>query len=221
MALVTLLELRTRVRERADMVYSQFVSDAELNRYINESAQELYDLLVQANVDYYSTLESFTIAPSANTHTLPDDFYKIRTLDIDLGGRFCPVWPYNVQERGYWQDAVISRIAAPVLYRVVGGTLELVPSLSAAGSYRLTYVPLLEPMVDDTDEFNGFNGFETYIIVDAAIKAKDKEESSVTVLTKQKDELMKRIEAMANVVDYGANSSIANVRDGLGYNDIY
>ena len=44
----TRLELRDEVRQRADMVYSDFVSDSEINRYINESISELYDMLIAA-----------------------------------------------------------------------------------------------------------------------------------------------------------------------------
>ncbi len=65
MALVQLKDLRTRTRQRADMVYSQFVSDAELNNYLNDALKELYDLLIQANVDYYQETLNFTIAAAS------------------------------------------------------------------------------------------------------------------------------------------------------------
>ena len=44
----TRLELRTEVRQRADMVNSDFVTDNEINRYLNESISELYDMLISA-----------------------------------------------------------------------------------------------------------------------------------------------------------------------------
>lgn len=212
MAIVTLSELRQQVRERSDMVYSQFVSDAEITRYLNQSLAKLWDLLVQANVDYYNTTETFSISSGTNTHTLPADFYKIRGLDSDLGGRWLPVWPYNFAERGYWQDAVISRICSSVSYRVTNNTLEFLPDTQASGNYRLIYVPLFTPLSDDDDTFDGHNGYEVYAIIDAAIKCRDKEESSITVLKDSKDEEKKRILAMSEVRDYGATQQVANIR---------
>ena len=44
---MTLTQLIAAVRQRADFVNSQFVTDAELTSYINQSYFELYDLLIQ------------------------------------------------------------------------------------------------------------------------------------------------------------------------------
>lgn len=58
----TLLELRTAARERADQVNSAFISDSELNRYINTAAKELYDILITAfDNDYSVQKKSLTI----------------------------------------------------------------------------------------------------------------------------------------------------------------
>ena len=54
--LVSLTELRTLTRQRADMENSQFVTDTELTRYLNNSWGELYNLIVENfNEDYYTT----------------------------------------------------------------------------------------------------------------------------------------------------------------------
>lgn len=52
---MTLAELRTEVRRRSDMENSQFVKDAELTTYINQSYVELYDLLIARFEDYFVT----------------------------------------------------------------------------------------------------------------------------------------------------------------------
>lgn len=51
---VTLLEMKTEARERADQVNSAFVSDPELTNYINSAARELYDLFIQAYENDYN-----------------------------------------------------------------------------------------------------------------------------------------------------------------------
>ena len=50
---MTLAELREASRQRADQENSQFISDSELNSYINQSYFELYDILVQSYGDDY------------------------------------------------------------------------------------------------------------------------------------------------------------------------
>lgn len=194
------------------MVYSQFVSDAELNEYINSSAQELYDLLVECNVDYNVTTQAFTLSSGNSTYTLPVDFYKLRSLDFNQSGAYVPIWPYQHLERGQWQDAAISRLSATVQYRIYGGIVEFLPEDQAAGDFRLRYVPLMTELNDDADTFNGYNGFEEYIVIDAAIKCKDKEESSVSVLQDQKTKMTKRIQALAPVRDYGSGDRVQDVR---------
>lgn len=212
MPTVTLTTLRSAARERADQLNSSFISDTELTRYINASAQELYDLLVESNKDYAVTLLSFTIAGSASSTTLPSDFYKLRGLDLSLNGSWCPVWPYDQMERGRFQDLALNRSTSSVYYHLYNNTLEFLPSSYAPGSYRLRYVPFMTVMVNDSDTFNGYNGFEEYIIVDAAIKMRDKEESSTTTLKEQKERLLTRIQAMVNVRDYADAESVSDVR---------
>ena len=51
---LTLLEIRTQARNRADMLESEFVSDSELTFSINQSIKELHDILTDAyQSDYY------------------------------------------------------------------------------------------------------------------------------------------------------------------------
>ncbi len=50
---VSLAELITRIRQRADMVDTQFVTDEELTSYCNESLGELYDLIIGSAAQEY------------------------------------------------------------------------------------------------------------------------------------------------------------------------
>ena len=51
----TLATVRTTVRQRCDQVNSQFVTDAELNSWINANYQELYGNIVEHFGNDYST----------------------------------------------------------------------------------------------------------------------------------------------------------------------
>ena len=75
---VTLLEMRDEAKQRADMVNSNFVTDAEWTTYINASAAWLYDLLVSAyGSDYFVSEQDLTTV--ANT-----DFYLFSAFDTPV-----------------------------------------------------------------------------------------------------------------------------------------
>lgn len=101
--IVTLSQLRDEARRRADMVNSTFVSDTEINDFINESLLELYDILTQKFADeYFHTFCSFPIGSTTNIYPLPGDYYKMKGVEIAAGGgnnRFVTLTPYMFNER--------------------------------------------------------------------------------------------------------------------------
>src|SRR5437016_1425591 len=103
----TLATVRTAVRQRTEMVNSQFVTDAELNSYINASYYELYDLLVQKFGDDYfvATAYLFTADGVADSYTLPSDFYKGLGLDIAIDAlNWASVRRFNMGERNDYRS---------------------------------------------------------------------------------------------------------------------
>ena len=124
--LKTLGQLRTLCRERADMENSNFISDSELNSYINSSCAELYDLIVGQHDDYYVTSATLTIS-SGNTVSLPSDFYKLRGLDYRVdANNYLTVKRFNFASRNLRdRDTSAFYGLAPYReYRVLGSTLR-------------------------------------------------------------------------------------------------
>jgi len=308
--MITLSSLRDQVRQRADMQNSLFVTNSELDGYINNSYLELYDIIVSRFEDYYSEQELFTIS-TGNSQPIPEDFYKLRGLDYDLNGTWVEVRnKYRQPDNILWQ-------AQYRRYRVMAGNILIIPEDNATGNYRLWYIPKAQRMVvgvlgtltiqdilytavdvysdgnlisiqySDTGsagfevvnvvgnaievemesgvstaaqiltaiqnsvaasalvtaaisgtastaqtavsatfltgsvvqiDMDEINGFEEYIIIDAAIKCLIKEESDVSVLLAQKQQIMQRIEAMASNRDAGEPERVTDVYDyGWGY----
>lgn len=130
------------------MQSSGFVSDTELNGYINNSYFELYDLIVSRYEDYYSTLVEMTIS-TGNSYTLPTDFYKLRGVDYDLNGNWIELRKWNFQDRNkFTQPNNILNYSQYRLYRVVGNEILLLPEDQANGNYRVWYVPRATAMAD-------------------------------------------------------------------------
>lgn len=223
---LTLLQLRTQCRERADMknatgVYTNaFITDTELNSYINQSYFELYDILVQKFGDDYFVADPLQFEADGTTflYPLPDGdnydeapaLYKFMGLDLALGGAsdnasWVTIRPFMFADR--------NRYAVPnfqsfygitnLRYRLNGSNLYLTPIPAAGQILQMWYVPKLVELADDEDIAQGFSGWLEYVIVDAAIKMLNKEESDVSVLLAQKQALLRRIESAAENRDAG------------------
>jgi hypothetical protein len=210
----TLATMRERVRARADMKNSLFVEEDELNQYINSSYQELYDLLVASFEDYY-TLPPVTVTiTTGSTIDLPTDFYKLRGVDGKLdNNNFYTLQPFQFAERNINRQGVGILNASQwyTQYRIVGNKIYITPEDNAAGDYRLWYIPKCTTLLLDTDTLDGINGWEEYIVVDAARKCLQKEESDTSAMVQEKEMLRQRIINMAARRDAGMPKSITDL----------
>ncbi len=92
----------------------------------------------------------------------------------------------------------------------VSGTVTLSEAALGTGA-----IPV--QVFDYNTTIDGVAGWEEYIVIDAAIKCKDKEESDVSVLAARKNEKKKEIESIAENRDPGTASRVADVQSN-GYN---
>lgn len=207
---VTLASLRLQVRQKADMVNSQFVTDSELTGYVNSAYYELYDLLVQkfGNDYYVATSYLFTADGTADSYALPLDFYKVLGLEIqDDGTHWSPVRKYSQGDRyGVGYDAVPR-------YRLRGSFIAFSVAPKSGKAYRLWYVPRLSPLIGDSDLVDGVSGWEEYIVTDAAIACLAKEESDTSQLERERQGLTQRIEAAAENRDTGGPFTVQDTRN--------
>lgn len=214
------------------MVNSEFCSNAELNSYINQSLYELYDLLTQKYGDnyYFSTSSTFTTDGTSDTYALPNDFFKL--FGVDLQSTASPTgWltlkRFNVAERNKWAAPgyQATRGVTNLRYTLRGGYIWLAPIPAGGQTLRLLYAPKMTELSADGDSFAGVSGWDEYAVVDAAIKAKDKEESDTSVLLARKQALIQRIESAAENRDAGQPGRIADTQNAnygwIAGDDIY
>ncbi len=214
--MTTLLELRTRARQRADQVGSTFCSDAELTTWANLGLAELYDQVVGAFEDYFITTTSLVVS-SGNTVALPLDFYKLRGLDYSDNGRFHALREFGFAERNTTQDGAtfLYNYGRDRKYRILGENLMLLPESNAAGTYRLFYVPAPTLLTVDASiiptALSKF-GWDEYIVLYMAERMLSKEESSITDVVRQRGEIAGRITAMAANRQVDQSETIQDVR---------
>jgi len=218
--MATLAELITRTRQKSDMERTNFVTDDEITVYINESASELYDLIVSKYEDYFlvSTLASIT---TGNTITLPADFYKLRGVDYSLSGNWANIRKFNFNDRNSREfiNGVMNYGATDRRYRVVNNEIMIIPALQAIGQYQIWYVPRYIPLVLPTDVYTQGLDWEEYLVITSAIKCLTKEESDTTALERAKINTTQRIYSMAGNRDSAEPETITNVNNIRNYYD--
>jgi hypothetical protein len=151
---MSLSDLRTSSRQRADMVNSTFISDAELNSYINASYFELYDLLVQKyGNDYYMKEHSFQLQGNVSRYDLPDDFFKLLGVDLQISAGpdgYVSLRPFTLAERNRYSTANVQTWigVTNLRYRISANKLWFTPSPQTGQTIRIWYVPRLAELVD-------------------------------------------------------------------------
>lgn len=215
MLTVTLAQLKTQSRQRADMENSTFIADSELTTMINASAAELYDLLIGVYEDYNLTSQNVSIVPNTDTYSLPTDFYKLRGVDLVLDnlGNAVTMKPFNFNERNAYLFTPTWNVVGLnyLRYHIQGNNIRFVPVPNTSQTMKLWYIPAITRLVQDSDTLDGVNGYEEYVVLDAAIKMRVKEESDVQELMIQKQAMKQRIESMAQNRDAGMPEKVSDV----------
>lgn len=227
---MTLLQVRDASKQRSDMVRSGFITDSEWNSYINQSYFELYDLLIQkyGNDYYVADPVLITMNGQSDTYPLPDGtlyssaapFYKLLGVDLQLTGggnpnqTYVTVRPFNFSDRNRYSVPNFQSFygVTNLRYRLRANKLWLTPVPQAGQTIQLWYIPRLATLSADGDTVDGISGWTEYIIIDAAIKAMQKEESDCTVLMQQKQEMILRIEAAAENRDAANPGTVSDSR---------
>lgn len=220
----TLGTARTQLLQRIDRVGSGFLTTPELNSYLSNSYKELYDLLIQKFGNDYFFADPFLITTdgTSETYDLPEDFYKLFGVDINLNNGMTDAWvtlhPFMKGDRNRY---VLKNFQSyygmtNLRYRLRGNTIWFTPVPASGQVLRVLYAPRPADLTADDDEIDGVSGWEEYIIVDAAIKCLAKEESDPAVFVLQKQALVKRIEEAAENRDVGVPQTVTDNSVGWG-----
>jgi len=197
----TLTNMILSVRRRAN-IESQvgFITDAEITEYLNYCLSDLYDQLVQAGGQpWYRAANTFVTSGNASAYPLPADFYRMVSVDIQLGGGLViSARPYMEAERNrfkwFYQGYFAGR---PVFYRMLGNNINFIPTPTGAYSITLNYYPVFAALVGGSTTFDGVNGWEEWAIWKAAAYCKAKGDEDAGYCEAQVSRLQERIDALA------------------------
>lgn len=212
---VTLLSIRTACKSQSDNVGQSFDGDSEWNQFIQEGYSELYGKIVTAfGNDYFTQGTSpytFTTDGINSLFALPDGsgafpaFFKLLGVDLKIQGgnnQFLTLKPFSFADRNK--------------YAAFNQTVPM-----AGQTIRVHYVPRLTLPTQDSDTIDGVNGWESWMIVYACMKAAVKEESDATAYFTQMGAIEKRLDAEIENRDAGMPARIVDVYGrtaaGMGY----
>lgn len=209
------------MRNPNTLVVDGFFSDVnELIPYINSSAGELYDLLVGTYEDYALTSASLVIDGSVGTNYtyLPDDFFHPRGCDILIDSiQPYSVREFNFQERNRYANTVFRGPSGPynVKYRCQDGYFYIEPITAAPGTYTLWYTPVFTNFVSASDVLPAYMSNQSwfeYVVLDVAIKMKDKLELDSSAYERKKEPLRQRILAMSKGRAQATGKTVSRIR---------
>lgn len=202
--MATLLEMRTRVRQRTDNENSSFVSDSELTQLINTEYKELYGLLVRHSLQRTEDTQTIT-ANGSSSYALDGDFYSVIGVFRTEGSVRVPLSRHTERFRPG------SVAGTATSYRIVNSTLVLYPK-PASGTYEVIYIPVPAELSADVDTMDGVLGWEELVVVNAAIKVLQKEEADYEHLRTDRAELLRRIQDEAAAVEFTNNWVVEDTR---------
>lgn len=222
----TLAELRTRARQRADAVGNNFFTDAEINDYVNVGLGELHDLLVSKFEDYYVSSVSFSLVADQSTYSFSSislsGFYKLLGVDAVQGSDTVRVKRFSFPDRNLYQsDSAIysDKGYANYQYAIRGESVEFIPTPGSTDTIKLWYVPSYTKLSSDgaTTSNSVELNWEEYAVLVAAIKMRQKEETSTGALERDLERITARIEEASRNRDVAEPFGITDEDTGTTY----
>jgi hypothetical protein len=197
------------------MVNSGFVTSAEVQYFLEAAWQELYGVASVQYEDLLVTITDLTCNIGVGTLPLPPDLKRLRALRLKNEEFLTPLSLREIQNldrsdrngrpRYYWMWGRSSTAPGadilPYANAVYTITCYYQPALSLADAAALGSIPQLA-------------SWDEYVVLSAAIKCKDKEESSVSVLMAERAALFASMQSSWTPMDTSEAGRVVDIANG-------
>lgn len=209
---VTLTELISRVRVKADIEDSTHLTDSNITQFINNAIKSLYGTIIKTDEGYFVEDHTFSTTSDTQTYSLPSDFYTLLSVNAKINGSsiYRNVSKYNVGKRN--RSSIFS---SRFEYRLVGNNIKFVPTPQANTPILLEYTPKPTVLTSGSDTWS-LEVFSEYIVTKAAISCLINEESDTLPLEKEFIQLKQDVIDLVYRDDAGPDS-ISDVLDNGFY----
>lgn len=231
----SLNDIITMVRQRGNMEANNFVTDAELTSYINNSLAELDGLIAMRYEDY--RLASYIVVINGGINNIipvPSDFWKLRGVDYQLQqgapNSSAPIWyslkRFEFPQRNRFNNNMVyasSQYGKNIGFYLSAQGITLTPASYATGTYQVWYTPkfrTLNNITDILDIYMDTQAWVEYAVVDCCIKILNKQNLDPSGFIAEKERLKIRIESESdNRTDAGPSCVIDS--QNTSCNDYY
>lgn len=216
-----LTTLEARVRSRADMVGSAFVTTTEIRDFMEAAWQDLY---AQASVQYEDLLVTradLTAAINTGSLSLPADVKRLRGLRIKDFEFLRSLSLHEIRTLD-----TTGRKGRPHYYWLSGGTTamtaDILPYCDAPYTITCYYQPALG-LADAVaiGSIPQLACWDEYVVLSAVIKCKDKEESSVSTLIGERSALFASMQASWTPTDTSEAGRVVQLNSGRNFMRAY
>lgn len=205
------------IRQRSDHENSDFVTDAELESWIGQSAADLHDLVIDhAGPEAFQASQTIPTVAGTDVYSLSGDFYRLIGVDVQFGSRWEAIHPYMPHERNRFDGFNGWTSPRDVRYALAGRLssgvvqIQFIPTPQAVYQTRIWYVPLAYDTVIPYSAVT-FNGWDEYIISDVCAKVLEKKEGDARPFLARRDRAEKRIISAATRLDTGGLRTMRDV----------
>lgn len=219
---ITLAQLRKQFYNRFDAGAQNYIQVDEANTLINEAAAHLHNWLV-TEAEYLIWNETkISLVPGVSDYPFPENVQKLLKLfgpGYDAASASTPTWmPLQrimPQEYRGGNMGALNTIQPfwPHGYMLMGQTLRIMPTPQQAHELLMWYVPVYTDLVEDTDalELSAIPGWQEFVVNQAVIGARIKEESDVAPLERRQQIIMGLMQASMINRDMGQPQHVVDV----------
>ena len=194
---ITLTELISRSKQRADMENGNFVSDDEWTHFINDEIADVYSQLVNVDDGELFGAVSPTLSQIGdNAYQLPSDFLRLVDVNIYTGSRWIPANEadpqdyYQLLSATYTGDYDTSYF---LKLHIAQDRYELfIFPAKAVANIGVRYIPIATTLSLGSDTLNWPANWHQAVEAGAAAKALIKEESDPTGQLLDRDRVVAR-----------------------------
>jgi hypothetical protein len=235
---VSLATLMQRVRQRANLEVGAATSavsafpDSEVIDAINVSIYEWWDMirLTTFGGQYARVQFQITIVANQSLYPLPANCASIISVDAFLSGlgSSYPVnaQPYQEEQRNQFSQFPFSvGVFGPgnAWYQKQGENINFIPQPPSSYLFQVNYVPTAPQLQSPSGYLNSFNGWEEWIVCDAALTLliKDGQTDIIPLIEARKAQQAERIRWAAAQADMNASEGVHEGQEpsnaGFGY----
>jgi len=199
---VTLSDMRTRIRELADIERDLARHpDVQLNRYINESYKALYGMLTRAGLIRAESLQIIQ-AGSAPSYALLSDYFATLGVWEDFGTDTAPrrLRVHTVQTKPFGSGHTSGLASTYRVAHYLGDDRLEFNANPDSGKYIHMYVPRPKTLVtgapanaSESSDFDAVLGYDDFIVYDVVVKVLQKDDLVPPFVLAERERVMGRI----------------------------